>query len=139
MHLLDEAGVFLEKRELNSLKRNELVSIFLRLEYYEGLISLTTNRVSTIDLAFESLIDISINCPELTVELRFQIWAKFLFRSEHVRPGLDLSGKESRLLAQPDLKGKQIENAIKTAGLLARSKGAKPGIVHLRMHFNNVS
>jgi hypothetical protein len=53
-----------------------------------------------------------------------------LFRSEQVRSGLDLSEKELRLLAQPDLNGRQIKNAIKTVGLLARSKGVKLGIVH---------
>ena len=87
--LLDEADVFLKNRELNSLKRNELVSILLRLlEYYEGMMFLTTNRVSTIDPAFESRIDVSISYPDLTVELRCQIWTKSLFRSEEIRSGV---------------------------------------------------
>jgi hypothetical protein len=130
--LLDEADVFLEKRELNSLKRNELVSIFLRLlEYYEGMMFLTTNRVSTIDPAFESRIDVSINYPDLTAELRFQIWAKFLFRSEQIRSGLDLSENDLGPLAQLNLNGRQIKSAIKTAQLLATSKREKLAITHL--------
>jgi DNA polymerase III delta prime subunit len=130
--LLDEADVFLEKRELNSLKRNELVSIFLRLlEYYEGMMFLTTNRVSTIDPAFESRIDVSINYPDLTAELRFQIWAKFLFRSEQIRSGLDLSENDLGPLARLNLNGRQIKSAIKTAQLLATSKGEKLSITHL--------
>lgn len=46
--LLDEADVFLEQRSLHELERNKLVSIFLRvLEYYEGIMFLTTNRFVT--------------------------------------------------------------------------------------------
>lgn len=53
--LLDEADVFLQTRSLVDLQRNALVSIFLRrLEYYQGIMILTTNRVSTIDPAFQS-------------------------------------------------------------------------------------
>lgn len=44
--LLDEADVFLEKRNLQDVHRNALVSIFLRqLEYFQGILFLTTNRV----------------------------------------------------------------------------------------------
>jgi hypothetical protein len=45
--LLDEADVFLEQRSPDNLTRNGLVSVFLRkLEYYEGIMFLMTNRVS---------------------------------------------------------------------------------------------
>jgi hypothetical protein len=44
--LLDEADVFLEKRNMHDIHRNALVSIFLRqLEYFQGILFLTTNRV----------------------------------------------------------------------------------------------
>ena len=43
--LLDESDVFLEEREKTDLQRNALVSVFLRvLEYYEGILILTSNR-----------------------------------------------------------------------------------------------
>ena len=52
--LLDEADVFLEKREVHDIHRNALVSIFLRLlEYFQGILFLTTNRVETFDDAFQ--------------------------------------------------------------------------------------
>jgi len=48
--LLDEADVFLEERSLHDLKRNALVSIFLRLlEYYRGILILTTNRYDALE------------------------------------------------------------------------------------------
>jgi hypothetical protein len=47
--LLDEADVFLEKRNMHDIHRNALVSIFLRqLEYFQGILFLTTNRVEVI-------------------------------------------------------------------------------------------
>lgn len=47
--LLDEADVFLEKRNMQDIHRNALVSIFLRqLEYFQGILFLTTNRVEVI-------------------------------------------------------------------------------------------
>ncbi|EFX04090.1 aaa family ATPase [Grosmannia clavigera kw1407] len=43
--LLDEADVFLAERSRDSIERNALVSVFLRvLEYYEGVLFLTTNK-----------------------------------------------------------------------------------------------
>lgn len=53
--LLDEADVFLAKRSTSDLERNSIVSVFLReLEYYPGILILTTNRAHTIDEAFQS-------------------------------------------------------------------------------------
>ena len=53
--LLDEADVFLQQRDTKDVARNALVSIFLRqLEYYQGIMILTTNRLNDCDPAFES-------------------------------------------------------------------------------------
>jgi SpoVK/Ycf46/Vps4 family AAA+-type ATPase len=61
--LLDEADVFLAKRRQADLQRNSIVSVFLRmLEYYKGLLFLTTNRVGTFDEAFKSRVHISLFC-----------------------------------------------------------------------------
>ncbi|CAH0003988.1 unnamed protein product [Clonostachys byssicola] len=64
--LLDEADVFLSQRSQLDMKRNALVSVFLRvLEYYNGLLFLTTNRVGQIDSAFKSRIHLSLYYPPL--------------------------------------------------------------------------
>lgn len=61
--LLDEADVFLASRERNDYHRNSIVSVFLRMmEYYTGLLFLTTNRVGSFDEAFKSRIHISLYC-----------------------------------------------------------------------------
>lgn len=77
--LLDEAEIFLEERSLHELERNKIVSIFLRvLEYHEGIMFLTTNRVQTFDPAFQSRIHISLDYPELSIESRLTVWKNFL-------------------------------------------------------------
>jgi ATPase family associated with various cellular activities (AAA) len=53
--LLDEADVFLQARNDTDVVRNALVSIFLRqIEYFTGIMILTTNRIGSFDPAFES-------------------------------------------------------------------------------------
>ena len=53
--LLDEADVFLQCRDHVDLSRNAVISVFLRqLEYFQGILILTTNRIAEFDPAFES-------------------------------------------------------------------------------------
>ena len=113
--LLDEADVFLEARSTSDLERNKLVSIFLRvLEYYEGILFLTTNRISNIDDAFHSRIHISMQYPPLTAASRRHIWNTFMSKTS------GLSDGQLDALAQVELNGRQIKNVLKTAQMLAR-------------------
>ncbi|EME77244.1 uncharacterized protein MYCFIDRAFT_146727 [Pseudocercospora fijiensis CIRAD86] len=53
--LFDEADVFLAARVATSIERNAVVSVFLReLEYFPGIMLLTTNKKDLIDEAFHS-------------------------------------------------------------------------------------
>lgn len=127
--LLDEADVFLEQRSLHELERNKLVSIFLRvLEYYEGTMFLTTNRVQTFDPAFQSRIHISLNYEELTVESRKTVWSNFLESGtqEHEIDSLQLLE-----LARMNMNGRQIKNILKIARLLASRKDEKLRMGHI--------
>lgn len=64
--LLDEADVFLEKRNIHDIHRNALVSIFLRqLEYFQGILFLTTNRVEV--CAIEVPVNVEPSATRLTV------------------------------------------------------------------------
>jgi SpoVK/Ycf46/Vps4 family AAA+-type ATPase len=118
--LLDECDVFLEERTSVDLERNKVISIFLRtLEYYEGIMFMTTNRVENIDLAFQSRIHVSIEYPDLTAESRRTIWRNFV-NSSGGKP--EVSESDIAELAQLSLNGRQIKNVLKTAGLLALRK-----------------
>jgi hypothetical protein len=77
--LLDEADVFLEERGLHELERNAMVGVFLRLlEYHDGIMFLTTNRLEAIDEAFKSRISVAIKYNVLDYAARRQIWINFL-------------------------------------------------------------
>ena len=118
--LLDECDVFLEARTANDLERNRLVSIFLRtLEYYEGILFLTTNRVSNMDSAFQSRIHISMAYPNLTATSRRQIWANFLNLSSQKS---EISEADLDSLAEISLNGRQIKNILKTSFLISARK-----------------
>ncbi|TLD20617.1 hypothetical protein PspLS_08580 [Pyricularia sp. CBS 133598] len=77
--LLDKADVFLEERSLSDLERSSLVSVLMRtLEYYEGVLFLTSNRVGTFDEAFKSRIQLALRYPPLDGPSRRKIWHNFL-------------------------------------------------------------
>ncbi|KAK8849096.1 P-loop containing nucleoside triphosphate hydrolase protein [Apiospora arundinis] len=122
--LLDEADVFLEQRGLSDLDRNALVSVFLRvLEYFEGILVLTSNRVGTFDEAFKSRIQLALHYPNLNVPQRRKIWRTFLNRLRNISVGqIDYDDILDNLdeLARRDINGRAIRNAITTARQLAQ-------------------
>jgi hypothetical protein len=89
--LLDDADVHLEQRTAHDLKRNSIVSgkveclqddteayhctVFLRaLDYFQGILLLTTNRVAHFDEAFMSRIHLSLGNEKRDDSAREQIW-----------------------------------------------------------------
>ncbi|KAK7711282.1 hypothetical protein SLS64_005304 [Diaporthe eres] len=124
MLLLDEADVFLAARQSESMKRNELVSLFLtKLEYYPGILFLTTNRASDIDFAFQSRVDLFLPYYELTPEARLKIWNNFIDRAG--REGFSSANMEADLekLSRLCLNGREIKNLVKTSQLLSQKTG----------------
>ena len=118
--LLDEADVFLEARSAHDLERNQLVSVFLRLlEYHEGILFLTTNRVDNIDAAFDSRIHLTLEYDELDMDSRRHVWRTFLKRVNRVA---EFSAQEIDKLAEAQMNGRQIKNILKIAQLLAAKK-----------------
>ena len=117
--LLDEADVFMAERSPADIARNELVSIFLReLEYFRGIIFLTTNLYSTIDTAFRSRVNIHLLFEPLPPASRLVLWRKFLDRLPmergKVSPLEGLERGDLEELAKWELNGREIKNAIKT-------------------------
>jgi hypothetical protein len=132
--LLDECDVFLEARSRHDLARNRVVSVFLRtLEYYEGILFLTTNRVTDMDPAFDSRIHLSLEYPPLDREARKAVWSGFLDRSVGGRGGAHrLTDDEINVLAGLDINGRQIKNVLKMASLLSCHKSETLSFEHLR-------
>lgn len=88
--LVDEADVFLETRSKNSpASRNALVSVLLRvLEYYEGIIFMTTNRIRAIDVAVISRIHLAVRYDDLHSQQRANIFAYYLDQLQEEAPTL---------------------------------------------------
>ncbi|KAK1971110.1 P-loop containing nucleoside triphosphate hydrolase protein, partial [Colletotrichum sublineola] len=118
--LIDEADVFLERRSLNNMERNGLVSIFLRaLEYYIGILFMATNRVCTFDDAFKSRIHVPLWYDELSPASRARVWRNFL---KGVEGSADVDEAGYDALAEAPLNGRQIKKVVRTAKSLAMYK-----------------
>ncbi|KAK3356776.1 P-loop containing nucleoside triphosphate hydrolase protein [Lasiosphaeria hispida] len=134
--LLDEADVFMAERHPQDIARNELVSIFLReLEYFRGIIFLTTNLYSTIDTAFRSRVSLHLLFNSLTPEARMVVWRKFLDRlpppviqrvegaKDEGGVAVDLDAGDIKELAAWQLNGREIKTAVKMARSWCDHKG----------------
>lgn len=92
-----------------------------RLEYYQGILFLTTNRVRSFDDAFQSRIHVALKYNNLEESARRTVWKNFLNKM----PGVDMNEAGYDILQKHVLNGRQIKNAIKTAKSLADSDGIK--------------
>ncbi|KAJ3558215.1 hypothetical protein NM688_g1055 [Phlebia brevispora] len=130
--LIDEADVFLEERALHHIERNAMVAVFLRhLEYFRGILFLTTNRVRVFDEAFQSRIHVSLRYYDLNSDARRKIWVAFLRKVHGDTPDGGLSKEELRQLGEKKINGRQIKNVVKTASALATGRQETLSFKHL--------
>jgi SpoVK/Ycf46/Vps4 family AAA+-type ATPase len=132
--LLDEADVFLEERTKQDMQRNALVSVFLRvLEYYDGILILTTNRIGTFDEAFKSRVQLALHYPPLNDKAREEIWHNFMrsLFAEGENVDFEELNEKIYVLARHKLNGRQIRNTISTARQLAQYRKEKLRFVHM--------
>ncbi|MFY0656340.1 MAG: AAA family ATPase [Neptunomonas phycophila] len=132
--LIDEADIFLEARTTNDIQRNAMVAIFLRLlEYYEGVLFLTTNRVANFDEAFYSRIMLSFGFGDFVTEARQKVWTNLLGNSN-----ITVTPEEMITLNGYDnINARQIKNAINGARALAMSANEEVGVKHIRQLLDN--
>ncbi|KAK2594599.1 hypothetical protein QQS21_007684 [Conoideocrella luteorostrata] len=133
--LLDEADVFLEKRNIQDIHRNALVSIFLRqLEYFQGIMFLTTNRVETFDEAFQSRIHIALRYEGLDAKAKKTIFKLFIDRVKaHGKLTVDtFTDDDLNKLAKHELNGREIKNVIGSAQDLALNKSDSLAMRHVQ-------
>jgi SpoVK/Ycf46/Vps4 family AAA+-type ATPase len=109
--LLDEADVFLEKRSTQDIHRNGLVSVFLRkLEYCEGIIFLTTNRVTEFDEAILSRMHLVLRYDDLSKDAGKKIWEQFIKMANTSKGPARISVEELNLLVNSKLNGRQVRS-----------------------------
>ena len=95
------------------------------MEYFKGLLFLTTNRVGQIDDAFISRVHVAISYQPLTPDVRQKIWNGFFKKLVKERAGkikVALNAKKwvlDNADSQDKLNGRDIRNALQTAIRLA--------------------
>ncbi|KAI2508476.1 hypothetical protein MHU86_6003 [Fragilaria crotonensis] len=125
--LIDEAEMLLERRTKNDIVRNAMVCVMLRLlEYYSGILFLTTNRVESLDPAFQSRVTCALRYDPLSLESRKEIWSSMI-----TRLNMDLSSLDVDELAKVDINGRQIKNTLQLALALARHENVAVSQKHL--------
>ncbi|KAI9142000.1 P-loop containing nucleoside triphosphate hydrolase protein [Paraphysoderma sedebokerense] len=113
--ILDEADVFLEKRSTSDIVRNAMVCVMLRLlEYHQGILFLTTNRITEFDPAFESRVTVALKYYHLTPDARSQVWRNLLAKVNHD------GNIDFEKLGKNVMNGRQIKNAVRLALALAK-------------------
>lgn len=142
-----KADVFLEQRSLHDLERNAMVAVLYvvslytvyivfrtdennslrHVEYYRGILFLTTNRVQAFDEAFLSRIHVAMHFHELSQASKEKVWAAFI---DKLGATNDITPEQVQELATRGVNGRQIKNAARTAHSLAVGRGEKLGFRH---------
>ncbi|KAL0929373.1 AAA family ATPase [Colletotrichum truncatum] len=140
--LLDEADVLMTKRTTAELERNAVVAVFLRLiEYYDGMLFLTTNRFDDFDNAFYNRIHVSLRYYPLQSSERTNIWRQHITRATQ-RPRnhneySQWSEETFQLLGQIETNGRDIRNFTRTAYGYALALGEDLSISHVMTVIRN--
>ena len=123
--LIDEADVYIKRRDDN-IAMNAVVGVFLRvLEYFNGLLFLTTNRVDDIDEAIVSrcIALIKYNPPD--DEARRRIWSVM---GEQFDLALDPALIGELVAIFPDATGRDIKGLAKLVAKYCRQKQTGPSL-----------
>lgn len=115
--------------------------VFLRvLEYYDGILILTTNRVGTFDEAFKSRIHLALRYSNLDEDQRVEIWRNFIRMLAKTKERVDIDDLELNVhkLAQVELNGRQIRNVITLARYLAKFRKQMLVYKHVQDAFASV-
>lgn len=109
--LFDEADVLLQKRSHLTLERNRLVAVFLRkLEYFDGILFLTTNLMDQFNDAILSRIHLQVDYEKLSRDARKTIIVQFAARAHTDEGPPNLSQDDLNRLAEAPLNGREVSN-----------------------------
>lgn len=137
--LMDEADVFLEARKddvPNAAERNALVAIFLRhLEYFGGIVFLTTNRIQVFDEAMKSRVHLALGYKPPGSDTRRLLWLKNLEIATKGELDSEMSDAVDSFVLMK-LNGREIANAINTAQTLARFEASPLRLSHIQTVLN---
>lgn len=114
--LIDEADVYIHERG-DDIEQNAIVGIFLRvLEYYNGILFMTSNRATIIDDAIMSRATAHIRYEKPTGDELRRIW-KVLSKQFEVKMSDALIGECEKQLS--GMSGRDIKNLLKLTRMLS--------------------
>ena len=124
--LFDEADILLEARAIeDNLVRNAVVSVFLKiLEYYEGILFLTTNRIKTFDIAVQSRVNLGVHFEDMGEKQQKRLLTTFLDMIDERQ--IKDKGKILEWIGEDfrdRFNGREIRNMLSSAMALARANG----------------
>ncbi len=123
--LIDEADVYIKRRQDN-LTMNAVVGVFLRvLEYFNGLLFMTTNRVDDIDDAIVSRCIALIKYHHPDADDRRKIWRVM---ADQFNLALEASVIEQLVSQFPNTSGRDIKGLTKLVAKFCAQKNELPRI-----------
>jgi hypothetical protein len=121
--LIDEADVYIKRRD-DDIAANAVVGVFLRvLEYFNGLLFLTTNRVDDIDEAIISRCIAMIKYHPPHAEDRRKIWRVM---TQQFALDIDAPLIEELVTLFPQATGRDIKGLTKLVAKFCQHKGVPP-------------
>ncbi len=123
--LIDEADVYIKRRQ-DDMTMNAVVGVFLRvLEYFNGLLFLTTNRIDDIDEAIVSRCIALIRFHAPDAEARQRIWKVM---AEQFALGLDDDLIATLVELFPQTSGRDIKGLAKLVAKYCRHRDTPPDL-----------
>jgi len=121
--LIDEADVYIKKRDDN-IANNAVVGVFLRvLEYFNGLLFMTTNRVDDIDEAIVSRCIAMIKFHPPTADARRRIWGVM---TEQFQLPVEEKLQDELVHMFPNATGRDIKGLAKLTAKFCSHKNVAP-------------
>lgn len=132
--LIDEADVYVRERGAD-IQQNAIVGVFLRvLEYYRGVLFMTSNRATIIDDAIMSRATIHLKYALPDREALGNIWT---ILSEQFKVKLPSKSVQELCYAFPNITGRDVKSLLKLAKRYQRRKGGEINLdtfKHLAIH-----
>lgn len=118
--LIDESDVYIHERG-SDVSQNAIVGVFLRLlEYYKGMLFLTTNRATVVDDAIISRVTAHIRYGVPRAEDRKRLW-QILAPQFGVDPTDDLIDGVIKYF--PNISGRSIRQLLKLSAFVSAARG----------------
>lgn len=120
------------------LKANTSPTVLLRvLEYYQGILILTTNRIRSFDIAVQSRINLAIQFSDLKERQKMNIFTNLINQlprglvEEKAKLMSFLTNDDETAIRLTELNGRQVRNIVFSAASLAGNRSEPDNVLKL--------